>query len=481
MRDFSVISDNHAPISFGAQGNGGGVHLNSNATMLMSGNSSVRNNFARTGGGIYAGISASINTVTLTNNASVSANTATSYSGAGNGYGGGIAIINGDLNLSNYVTIANNRAIDGVGGGIYGNYSTITINDNVTIFHNSSTVGGGGLGIITNGVSKVAMIELNGGSIIDNYAPEGGAIASYSTYDLNFATIDYSRINIAANANVIFNANTADELTQLNDPDKISGLGNWVYSNDNAVAEISVPALTVINGVTDRQSDGRNLSAFNNYDIIYHGAPLALITVDFDSNGGSSVPSQVVNTGGLLVQPPNPTRDCDIFDGWFTDPELTIPWSFSDPVESGMTLYARWTPNECATSYKVSFDSNGGTEIPEQEVNAGDLLIPPANPARNCDIFDGWFTDSELTIPWNFGDPVNVDITLYARWISRDCPIPPRPPCPPCPPLPTPVCRSPQLCAVLCRPQCFYPPCPQTPIDLSCFHSQLLNMCRKCV
>ena len=62
----------------------------------------------------------------------------------------------------------------------------------------------------------------------------------------------------------------------------------------------------------------------------------------FDSNGGSSVPSQEIEDGNQVVKPTDPVRECYEFAGWYVDEALTVPYDFATPVTSDMTLYAKW-------------------------------------------------------------------------------------------------------------------------------------------
>lgn len=76
------------------------------------------------------------------------------------------------------------------------------------------------------------------------------------------------------------------------------------------------------------------------------------------------------------------------------------------------------TPN---TSFTVTFDSNGGTEIPSQSVESSGTVIMPDNPTKNGYIFIGWYNDNDLKEMFLFGnegDLVTSDITLYAGWIE---------------------------------------------------------------
>ncbi len=142
--------------------------------------------------------------------------------------------------------------------------------------------------------------------------------------------------------------------------------------------------------------------------------------VDFDSNGGSKVPSQSIPDGNPATRPSNPTKACYDFAGWYVDPELTIRYNFGMPVTEDMTLYAKWVDNgTCRGDHNVDFDSNGGSRVPSQTVPDGDPASKPANPTRPCYDFVGWYVDRALTQKYNFGMPVTKDMTLYAKWVDN--------------------------------------------------------------
>jgi uncharacterized repeat protein (TIGR02543 family) len=70
----------------------------------------------------------------------------------------------------------------------------------------------------------------------------------------------------------------------------------------------------------------------------------ATYTVTFESNGGNSVSSQTLNSGGTVTCPANPTRSYYIFVDWYNDSGLTTLYNFSTPVKGNITLYAKWNP-----------------------------------------------------------------------------------------------------------------------------------------
>lgn len=71
------------------------------------------------------------------------------------------------------------------------------------------------------------------------------------------------------------------------------------------------------------------------------------------------------------------------------------------------------------TAVTVIFDSNGGSAVTTQNLTAGDLVTEPADPVRTGYTFDGWYSDTSLTLAWDFeDDTVTGNMTLYAKWIA---------------------------------------------------------------
>lgn len=77
------------------------------------------------------------------------------------------------------------------------------------------------------------------------------------------------------------------------------------------------------------------------------------------------------------------------------------------------------------TYYKVTFDSNGGSNVASQYATSGANLTEPTDPNKAGFTFGGWYKTANLTgDAWNFGtgaDTVSTsDVTLYAKWLSTD-------------------------------------------------------------
>jgi len=69
-------------------------------------------------------------------------------------------------------------------------------------------------------------------------------------------------------------------------------------------------------------------------------------------------------------------------------------------------------------TFTVTWESNGGTGIPNIQANDGSTIDEPVEPTRSGYIFDGWYQDATFETIWDFdNDTVTSDITLYAKWV----------------------------------------------------------------
>ena len=70
-----------------------------------------------------------------------------------------------------------------------------------------------------------------------------------------------------------------------------------------------------------------------------------------------------------------------------------------------------------ATTYRVTFVTDGGTELAAQEVKEGELLSV-TNPSKEQYLFSDWYADAALTNRFDpAADKVESDLTLFAEWV----------------------------------------------------------------
>lgn len=70
----------------------------------------------------------------------------------------------------------------------------------------------------------------------------------------------------------------------------------------------------------------------------------------------------------------------------------------------------------CNKDIVISFDTNGGTEIESMVVD--DDFEMPSNPTKSGYVFDGWYTDKDLTQPFKVAEisKYTESFTIYAKW-----------------------------------------------------------------
>ena len=86
-------------------------------------------------------------------------------------------------------------------------------------------------------------------------------------------------------------------------------------------------------------------------------------TVDFDTQGGSSVASQTVPAGNTVMQPSDPEREGYKFEGWYTSKDYSERFDFGKPIEKKTTVYAKWK-QITTTTYTIKYiDDRDGSEL----------------------------------------------------------------------------------------------------------------------
>lgn len=131
-------------------------------------------------------------------------------------------------------------------------------------------------------------------------------------------------------------------------------------------------------------------------------------TVSFDTDGGTTIPSQTVENGGLVTAPDDyPSKTGHRFQGWYVD---GVPYDFTQPVRSDMVITAKWKAN----TYEVYFDAGASEDwYPMQTITYGGKVVKPVDPTLDGYVFSGWMLDGKA---YSFDTPVADDMTLTASW-----------------------------------------------------------------
>ena len=121
--------------------------------------------------------------------------------------------------------------------------------------------------------------------------------------------------------------------------------------------------------------------------------PGAVHTVSFETNGGTEFPAQFVMEGEKATNPGTPEKEGYTFLYWYSsDPET--PYDFETGVTSDLILIAAY---EALPIYTVSFNSDGGTEFPPQQISEGGKATDPGVPVKEGFRFIHWYSDDPET------------------------------------------------------------------------------------
>ena len=145
----------------------------------------------------------------------------------------------------------------------------------------------------------------------------------------------------------------------------------------------------------------------------YKDIPVVTYTVTFDANGGTGSMADATGVSGDYVLPvcgftaPNGKQ----FKAWSVG-GVEKAEGATITVSANTTVTAVWE-NIPVTYYTVTFDSNGGSAVTAQTIEAGQKATKPADPTKAGYDFKGWTLNGSA---YDFNSAVNGDITLVATW-----------------------------------------------------------------
>ncbi|MDU6265410.1 MAG: InlB B-repeat-containing protein [Anaerocolumna aminovalerica] len=150
-------------------------------------------------------------------------------------------------------------------------------------------------------------------------------------------------------------------------------------------------------------------------------------TIDFDSNGGSTVSPIKVNYGNNYGSLPTPYRMGYVFLGWLTSPKGEEMVTYYDTVrlEEDQTLYARWD----VMKPSVTFNGNGGDMIVNGEKTTSSIISLTYGekygnlpiPTREGYSFLGWYLQGTTDVKITSDTIVTLTSShsLYASWSAN--------------------------------------------------------------
>ena len=151
------------------------------------------------------------------------------------------------------------------------------------------------------------------------------------------------------------------------------------------------------------------------YDVV-------LVPVSFDIGSATSAiapTSQTIPIGSCATDPALAVDGYTV--EWYSDPALTAPFNFSTPITSATIVYLGLT----ADSYTVTFEvgSASVTAPISQTIESGSCATIPDLTVEGYTV--AWYSDSELTAPFNFSTPITSATILYLGLTAVAVPVDP--------------------------------------------------------
>ncbi len=139
------------------------------------------------------------------------------------------------------------------------------------------------------------------------------------------------------------------------------------------------------------------------------------VRITFKNNAVNNY--QNVPYNSVVEEPPAPEKSGFVFAGWYYTTkdddgnDVENRFDFTTPVKENLILSAKWANAQVT----VSFDSDGGSEVPAQLLAYSNLAKrPQTDPVKEGFTFAGWYKNDSA---FNFATTrVKEDITLKAKW-----------------------------------------------------------------
>jgi uncharacterized repeat protein (TIGR02543 family) len=200
-------------------------------------------------------------------------------------------------------------------------------------------------------------------------------------------------------------------------PEKIGfNFTGWNAKVDGT-GDVFTPDMEV---TADMVDDSGTLNVYAQWRSIDPDYVVVTFLLNDGTTGDSAVysgPSLVLKDGEISDPGNLPENAGWHFIGWYTDETCTgMKWDFqTDTVDAESTcLYAKWEVD-------VTFDLNDGANTiykTDSVQRTHTVTKPISDPEWSGRVFGGWYKDMGCMDIWNFYDPVDEPMTLYAKWVN---------------------------------------------------------------
>ena len=138
-----------------------------------------------------------------------------------------------------------------------------------------------------------------------------------------------------------------------------------------------------------------------------------------DSGKNSNEDTVIVKNGSTLKQP-HITDDPYNVEGYYKDEAMTQPFDWNAPITENTTVYVNYAKHD--VTFYISANIDAVRTEPQKTVAYGTVIRQPEIKTPAGYTFDGFFSDREMTQPYDWSKPVQKDTVVYAKYSKTEIP-----------------------------------------------------------
>lgn len=138
-----------------------------------------------------------------------------------------------------------------------------------------------------------------------------------------------------------------------------------------------------------------------------------------DSGKNSNEDTIIVKNGSTLKQPHITDGPYNV-EGYYKDEAMTQPFDWNAPITENTTVYVNYAKHN--VTFYISANIDAVRTEPQKTIAYGTVIRQPEIKTPAGYTFDGFFSDREMTQPYDWNKPVQKDTVVYAKYSKLDGP-----------------------------------------------------------
>lgn len=139
-----------------------------------------------------------------------------------------------------------------------------------------------------------------------------------------------------------------------------------------------------------------------------------------DDSGRNSNEDTVIVKNGTTLKQPHITDGPYNVEGYYKDEAMTQPFDWNAPITENTTVYVNYAKHN--VTFYISANIDAVRTEPQKTVAYGTVIRQPEIKTPAGYTFDGFFSDREMTQPYDWNKPVQKDTVVYAKYSKTDIP-----------------------------------------------------------